>query len=119
MFGHGRGGLFNRRPMRDIATERGGELRFIIRENLRVVPAAGERHVGQSLIHERFACEVAIDVHDHAVGCLSLAAVRCDRIAEVEMRIVVPARKFIASEIGGKPTQYGRGSGAFGCVGRF
>jgi hypothetical protein len=46
--------LLERRRMRVIASERGGKTRRVVRENLRVVPAARERDVAESAVDELF-----------------------------------------------------------------
>jgi hypothetical protein len=73
--------------MRDVAIEGGGELCLIVGVDLGIVAAARDRDVRQTLIHELFSGSLQVDVHEDAVGRLSLAAVTRDGVAVVQVGV--------------------------------
>src|SRR5947207_12610139 len=78
--------LLERRGMRVIASERGRKTRRVVREHLRVVTAPRERHVAESAVDELFT-ERGVDVDEHAIGGLPLAAVAGDGISVIQVRL--------------------------------
>ena len=71
--------------MRHVAAEGLCELGFVVGIELNVVPAPRDRDVGQALIEELCSGAVGVDMYEHAVGGLPLAAVTRHRIAVVQM----------------------------------
>src|SRR5712692_9096021 len=57
----------------------------VIRVDLRVVPTTRDRHVREASIDARFSHSLCVDLQQHAVYGLPLAAVAGHRIAVVEM----------------------------------
>jgi hypothetical protein len=77
--GHGRG-------VRELSRQRWGETRLIIRIDLHVFSSSGHGHVREPAVDEVFSV-LGVDVHEDAVGGLSLTAVTGDGVPVVEMRI--------------------------------
>ena len=49
---------------RDVTAERFGEVRFVVRIDLRIVPAAREGHVGEAPIDQLLPAGLSIDVDE-------------------------------------------------------
>jgi len=77
----------------DVAAQPSSKLSSIVGVDLRVVPSTGYSHIGQATIHELFACLLGVHMNQDAVGGLSLAAVACDRIPVIEMRILLDVER--------------------------
>lgn len=71
--------------MRDIAFQPVCELGLVVGIDLRVVASPRHRYVREPSIHKLFAGAFGLDVHEHPVGRLPLAAVARYRVAVVEM----------------------------------
>jgi hypothetical protein len=61
----------------------------VIRENLRVVCAARNGHVGHAAVEQVFCTQLGVHMDQYAVGGLALAGVTGDSVAVIEMHAAV------------------------------
>src|SRR6266478_3046763 len=72
---------------------------FVVGVDLRIIASTRYRHIRQPAIDEFFSRLFGVDMDEHAVGGLSLAAVARYRVAVVEMRMLFHVERNTASGV--------------------
>ena len=83
------------RNLRDIGSQFGAELRYVVVEKRGLVAGAGDGYVGETPI-DQIGMDTGIGVDENAVGGKSLGCVTGDRVTVVEMTMVASVKSNLA-----------------------
>ena len=82
----------------NVAVQSFCKLGFVVRVDLRVVPALRHRDVRHSAV-DQFLPSLGVHVDENAVGSLALTAVACHRVPVVEMGILSDIECYSAARV--------------------
>jgi hypothetical protein len=85
--------------VRYIVAESRGELSAVISEKLRVVRSARDGNIRHAIVEQVFRSQLRVHMHQNPLSSLALAGMAGDRVAVIEMRMLIRINPYLTAII--------------------